>query len=230
MPSEPHDVAEAVAELVAADAGNRLPLLVRHCVRFTGASAAVAAAADPEGRLRPGAATHQAAHQLMSLELARGAGPVVECFRRRRVVPAVPLTTQGPWPMLAAAADRAGFVAVEALPFRGSRRPVGVLGLYARTTTPLTPSDRRIAQAFADIAGISIDRTRTIVRHRVEAQRLQHALDSRVMIEQAKGILAERHGVTTGEAFHRLRRWSRDHNQRIHDVAAAVIANDCPPP
>lgn len=228
MTPEPHDVAEAVAELVAADAGNRLPLLVRHCVRLTGAAAAAAAATDPDGRLRPGAATHQAAQRLMSLELSRGAGPVVECFRQRRVIPAVPLTPQGPWPMLAAVADRAGFAAVEALPFRGSSDPVGVLGLYASTPGPLPSSARRVAQALADVAGITITRTRTLVRHRVEAERLQRALSSRVVIEQAKGILAERHNITPDEAFHRLRRWSRDHNARIHDVATEIIHTGCP--
>lgn len=226
MTPQPHIVAEAIVDLADADAGSRLSLLVRHCVRLTGAAAAAAATADPDGRLRPGAATHEAAHRLMSLELAKGSGPGVESFRKGHAGSAVLLTPQGPWPALAEAARHAGFAAVEALPFHSEREPVGVLSLYSRPRHPLPPPDRRLAQALADIAAITIAHTRAIDHYRTESSQLQRALDSRVVIEQAKGILAERHRISVDDAFARLRRWARAHNERIHDVAADIILGD----
>src|SRR5450755_3231037 len=128
------------------------------------------------------------------------------------------------WPSFSAAALGEGFQSVSALPLRFRDATLGALNLFSVTQTPLAEGDLIVARAFADLATLSI------VQHRAstEAQRvneqLSAALTSRVVIEQAKGVVAERAGVDLAEAFSRLRAYARKSNLRLTDVAEAAVA------
>jgi GAF domain-containing protein len=130
----------------------------------------------------------------------------------------------GRWPSFSAAAVQAGFQSASALPLRLRDVTLGAMNLLSVTRVPMDEADVIVARAFADLATLSI------VHHRAsaEAQRLNEqlagALTSRVVIEQAKGVLAERAGVDLAEAFSRLRAYARSSNLRLTDVAQAAVA------
>jgi GAF domain-containing protein len=128
------------------------------------------------------------------------------------------------WPGFAAATLAAGFTAVHAMPMRRRAEVIGALTLFRTEPGELAKVDARVAQAMADIATIGISQARA-VRHQEElAGQLQHALNSRVVIEQAKGVLAERLGLGMAAAFDALRTYARSHNTRVSELALSVVA------
>ena len=135
------------------------------------------------------------------------------------------------WPVFVAAALDAGFRSRSRRPDAASRaddRRAEPVQLQHR---PVGEADQRLAQAFADVATIGILQQRSAHRSSLLAEQLQQALNSRIMVEQAKGVLAERHGVSMDVAFDALRRHARDHNLKIADAALAVVrgTSDIPP-
>jgi hypothetical protein len=126
----------------------------------------------------------------------------------------------------------AGFRTVEALPMRLRNQVIGALNLFRAGPGPLDPADVRIAQALADVATIGLLQERNVRRSETVAEQLQGALNSRVIIEQAKGKLAERLSIDMDQAFTLLRDYARNTNQRLTDVARQFISAtaDFPPP
>ena len=170
------------------------------------------------------ASSSEAMRLLELFELQAQEGPCLDAFRTGQPVKHENLHAgSGRWPSFSAAALEAGFRSVLALPLRLREATIGALNLFSVAQTPMDEADVIVARAFADLATISI------VQHRAatEAQRLNEqlsaALTSRVVIEQAKGVIAERAGVDLAEAFARLRRYARNHNLRLTDVAEAAI-------
>ena len=100
---------------------------------------------------------------------------------------------------------------------------IGALNLFYRADRSPMPSDAHLAQALADVATIGILQQRAIHRSEELAEQLQVALDSRVIIEQAKGVLAERGGLTMDEAFEVLRRYCRSHRLHLADTARGIV-------
>src|SRR5207344_2254100 len=135
----------------------------------------------------------------------------------------------GRWPSFSAAALEAGFQSASALPLRLREATLGALNLFSVTQAPMDEADVMVARAFADLATLSI------VQHRAsaEAQRLNEqlsgALTSRVVIEQAKGVISERAGVDLAEALSRLRNYARNSNVRLTDVAEAAVGGTLDP-
>jgi hypothetical protein len=119
-----------------------------------------------------------------------------------------------------------GFVSAHALPLRVRGEVIGAINLFHAEDRQLDSGDVRLGQAIADIATIGILQERTITQAAVLADQLQRALDSRILLEQAKGRLAERAEVDVDEAFLRLRAYSRRHNRRLTEVAAAFLAGE----
>ncbi|MGI8446622.1 MAG: ANTAR domain-containing protein, partial [Streptosporangiaceae bacterium] len=153
-------------------------------------------------------------------------GPCRDCFRTGRAVTAADLADPGtPWPRFAAAATQAGFRTVEALPMRLRDQVIGALNLFRATPGAFEPADLRIAQALADVATIGLLQERNLRRSETMAEQLQAALNSRVVIEQAKGKLAERLGADMDEAFRLLRDHARNTNQRLTDVARNFVGS-----
>jgi GAF domain-containing protein len=204
--------------------------LTDRCVNLLGVSAAGVMLASPvllsapEGTLGLVASSSEAMRLLELFELQAQEGPCLDAFRTGERVEHQNLQAgSGRWPSFATAALKAGFQSASALPLRWRDVTIGALNLLSFTQTPMGEADVIVARAFADLAAISI------VQHRdaADAQRLNEqlsaALTSRVVIEQAKGVISERAGVDLAEAFARLRRYARNHNLRLTDVAKAAV-------
>lgn len=134
------------------------------------------------------------------------------------------------WPRFVTAAHRSGFGAVQALPMRLRDETVGALNLFHAAAGPFDPVGTLIAQALADVATISLLQQRSSQRSTVLNEQLQTALNSRVLIEQAKGKLSERQNIDMQQAFTALRGYARAHNRRLSDLARAFIDDSEPLP
>jgi GAF domain-containing protein len=201
-----------------------LRLLTDRCVGMLGASAAGVLLADRDGELRVMAASDEQVRLLELFQLQNDEGPCLECFRTGAPVTVPDLRTEADrWPRFAAQAQHSGFAAVQALPMRLRNEVVGALNLFHTDPGPFDPVGTPIAQAFADVATISLLQQRSTHRSNVLNEQLQTALNSRVLIEQAKGKLAERQGIDMEQAFTALRGYARAHNRRLSDLARAFI-------
>ena len=201
-----------------------LHLLTDRSVRLLAASAAGVVLADPRGELRVAAASSEKAGLVELFQLQNDQGPCLDCFRTGQPISAADLT--GPdqrWPRFAQAATQAGFRTVEALPMRLRDQVIGALNLFRAEPGPFETADLRIAQALADVATIGLVHERNVRRSETVAEQLQAALNSRVMIEQAKGKLAERYGINMDRAFTMLRDYARNTNQHLTDVARDFV-------
>jgi GAF domain-containing protein len=200
-----------------------LHVLTGRSVQLLDVDAAGLLLADPRGELRVVAASSESARLLELFQLQADQGPCLDCYRAGRPVTAEDLATAQRWPRFAAAARDAGFNAVQALPMRLREQVIGALNLFRATPGPFDPADVRIGQALADVATISVLSERGMRHSEVLNQQLQTALDSRVVIEQAKGKLAERLGVDMDQAFSLLRDAARSRNLRLSDLAGALV-------
>ena len=133
------------------------------------------------------------------------------------------------WPRFAAEALAAGFHSVNAVPMRLRGNVIGALNLFHDERGGMSAADLEAAQAFADIATIAILQHRAAREAQVLNDQLNHALNSRIVIEQAKGIVAERQGLDMDEAFATMRSYARRRNLRLADVATDVIAGSLAP-
>jgi GAF domain-containing protein len=201
-----------------------LHMLTDRSARLLSASAAGVVLADPRGELRVAAASSDEAGLLELFQVQNDQGPCLACVRTGQPVTVTDLAGPGQrWPRFAAAATSAGFGAVNAVPMRLRDQVVGALNLFSAGNAPLSPAELRIAQALADVATIGLLQERNVRRAETLAEQLQAALNSRVVIEQAKGRIAERTGLDVGQAFTLLRQHARTNNQRLTDVARYVI-------
>ena len=180
--------------------------------------------ADTDGRLRLMAASDERAQMLELFQVQAREGPCQDCFRQGRpVVNADLRTAADKWPEFAPRAVAAGYRSVHAFPMRLRQQVIGALNLFGTETGEMASRDIRIVQALADIATIGLLQERAVRHSEGLTEQLQGALDSRIVIEQAKGALAQIHGGTPDEAFDRLRTYSRKHRARVSDVARAVL-------
>lgn len=201
-----------------------LDLLVTRCVTLLDAAAAGLMLADPGGRLHTVAASDERAHIVELFELQNHEGPCLEAFRTGKAVVNDDLqAAMDRWPRFAAAARAQGFASVQALPLRLRDQTVGALNLFHAHPTSGGSTDLQIAQALADVAAIGLLQARAIHRESLVAEQLAGALNSRIIIEQAKGVTAERQGVETAVAFGLLRDHARVHGIKLSDYARAVV-------
>lgn len=194
------------------------------CVELLAADAAGLLLSDQRGHLEPVAASTEGTRLLELFQLQTDQGPCLDCFRSGAPVTCTDLAqAEDRWPRFAAHAVAEGFASVHALPLRLRTEVIGALNLFCTAPGPLPDADLRLAQALADVATIGILHERAVRRGEVLAEQLQHALNSRIVLEQAKGALAERAGIDPDEAFLRLRRHARAHNLRLTELARAVV-------
>jgi len=200
-----------------------LHVLTGRCADLLGVDAAGVMLADGQGKLRLAASSSERARLLELFELQNDEGPCLDAFRTGRQVSYVEVdNVPPPWPLFAAQAKSEGFSSVHALPMRLRRQVIGALNLFGHPPVQLPAEDVRVAQAFADIATIAILQERLVKERELLAAQLQTALDSRVIIEQAKGVLAERLGLDMDTSFSTLRDAARRTNRRLSDVAREV--------
>jgi GAF domain-containing protein len=207
-----------------------LTLLAGRCVEVLGASAAGLMLAGPDGELKVVASSSEAMRVLELFELEAKEGPCLDCYRSGQPATKPDLATPtSRWPLFAAKTLDAGFRSVHALPMRLRGNVIGVLNLFRVEAGEMQRADVEAAQALADIATIAILQHRASVEAKALNQQLQYALNGRVVIEQAKGIVAEREGLDMEQSFSALRKYARDHNLRLVGVAEAVIAGTLAP-
>lgn len=201
-----------------------LTLLTDRCVEVVGASAAGILLVSADGDLGVMASSDEATRILELFELQSQEGPCLDCYRSGALIIASDLTTaDGRWPHFAAESLSAGFRSVHAVPMRLRGTTIGALNLFRQNTGTLDEPDARAAQALADVATIAILQNRALLAAQVVNEELQNALHSRIVIEQAKGVVAERAGISVEKAFTLLRAYARNHSRRLADVAHDVI-------
>jgi len=201
-----------------------LHMLVDRCVELLDVSATGLLLGDSSDRLQVMASSAETIHLLELFQLQNHDGPCLDCYRTGAPVshPDLSMATDR-WPLFAPAATESGFRTVHALPMRLRTQVIGALNLFHTDPNALAPEVTQIGQAMADVATIGLIQERALHQQDIVVDQLHTALDSRVLVEQAKGILAERHGIDPGQAFTQLRNYARNHNQRLTELAAAVI-------
>jgi len=206
-----------------------LTVLVDRCVELLHAAAAGIVLADAEGALHVMAASSEGARLLELFEIQADEGPCLEAYATGSIVSDGDLlVAQLRWPHFAPEATSRGFLAVSAIPLRLRSHVIGALNLFHAEPGLLPQADVRLAQAMADVASVAIVQDQAIRAAEVRSDQLQHALDSRVAIEQAKGMVSERAQVGMEEAFERLRSYARSHNRRLTAVAAEIVRGSLP--
>ena len=201
-----------------------LSLLADRCVDVLDVGAAGLMLAGPDGNLRVIASSSEAMRVLELFEVQSHEGPCLDCYRTGQPVKNGDLSADdGRWPRFAPEAIEAGFNSVDALPMRLRGSIIGALNLFHTETGGIPQSDLDSAQALADVATIGILQHRASIEALVLNDQLNHALNSRVTIEQAKGMLAERLDVEVDKAFAILRAHARNHNLRLSDVAIGIV-------
>jgi len=180
--------------------------------------------ADEQGVLDVVASTSEATSLVETMQLDAEQGPCWECFRTGRVSTVASLEADDPrWPEFARVARQQGFRSVHAIPLRLRDRVIGTLNLLRHEPGELNDRDVRVAQALADVATIGILQERTLRESAVVQAQLQRALSTRIVIEQAKGVLAHTHDVSTDEAFDLMRSHARSQQLRLADVARRLV-------
>ncbi len=211
------------------DVVDLLTLLVDRCVEVTGVAAGGLMLASPDGELRVMASSSEAMRVLEVLEAEQDEGPCVDCYRRGEPVIGLDLgSPDSPWPRFAPRAVEAGYLSVHALPMRLRGRTIGALNMYRCERGRMIEPDVVAAQALADVSTIAILQHSAVLDAQVLNQQLQHALNSRIVVEQAKGVVAERAGLDMEASFARLRRHARNHSMRLAEVAHAVSTKALP--
>jgi GAF domain-containing protein len=198
--------------------------LVEASVDLLGATAAALLLADPRGELQVVASTSEGSQLVEIRQLRAGEGPCVECYKTGAPVVVEDVASlHGQWPDFQAIALSQGFRSIHAVPMRVHGRTIGSMGLFGKDPGTMARSDTAIGQALADVATISILQERTIKEATLVNEQLQRALNSRVLIEQAKGVIANRSEVTMEEAFRRLRSSARSNSQSLQETASQVV-------
>jgi GAF domain-containing protein len=206
------------------DAVELLTLLADRCVEVLDVGAAGLMLAAPDGDLRLMASSSEAMRVLELIELQAQEGPCLDCYRTGEPVVNQDLAAVNlRWPRFAPEALAAGFHSVHALPMRLRGTVIGALNLFHVEPGEMPQPDIAAAQAMADVATIAILSRRAAREAQVVNEQLNVALNSRVVIEQAKGMVAERMGLTMEEGFSALRNHARNHNLRLVSVAHDVI-------
>jgi transcriptional regulator with GAF, ATPase, and Fis domain len=198
--------------------------LTDRSVQLLDVAAAGLLLADPRGELRVIAASSEAARLLELFQLQSDQGPCLDCYRAGEPVQIPDMAAAAErWPRFAAAAEEAGFAAVQALPMRLRDQVIGALNFFAVTPGAFDPADVRVGQALADVATIGLLHERSMRESNVLNEQMQTALNSRVVIEQAKGKLAERFGLDMDQAFTVLRDQARARNRRLAELAQSFV-------
>jgi GAF domain-containing protein len=209
------------------DVVDLLDQLVAGCVNLLGVTAAGLLLDDQRGNLAVVASSDESMRLLEIFQLQNNEGPCLDCVRTGNAVSSDDLTLDRErWPLFVPTALDAGFRSVAAVPMRLRDQTIGGLNMFNARPEPMPDEDRRLAQALADVATIGILQRRSTHRSNVLAEQLQHALNSRIAIEQAKGVLAERSNISMDEAFGALRGHARTQNLKLTDVALAVIRGE----
>jgi GAF domain-containing protein len=204
-----------------------LHMLTDRAASLVDAAAVGIVLADPRGRLEFMAGSDENVKLLELFQLQSHEGPCLEAFQTGRAVINIDLAAAaGRWPKFAPRATALGFHAVHAFPLRLRQQVIGAMNVFGTTKGgDFGDTDVTVMQALADVASIALIQERAIRRGEVLTEQLQGALNSRVIIEQAKGAVAQARGVSVDEAFASIRRYARANNQRLTEVAQTIVGH-----
>jgi transcriptional regulator with GAF, ATPase, and Fis domain len=206
------------------DVADLLHILVKDCVTLLDADAAGLLLSDQRGGLQVLASSSEQARLLELFQLQADEGPCLECFRSGEPVTVSDLSdATDRWPKFTSAAASAGYAAVNAMPLRLRKEVIGALNLFGTEPGSLSEEDLGVAQALADVATIGILQERAIHNREIVVEQLQGALNSRIVIEQAKGLLAEAGRLDMDAAFVALRHMARRTNTLLAQVARDLV-------
>lgn len=192
----------------------------------SGADAVGLVLSDHRGRVRFMAASNETGKLLELFQIQNDEGPCLDCVTSGTPIVNADLAgASDRWPAFAPLAIEAGFQSVHAFPMRLRDKVIGALNLFGTEDSRFEPDDVRVVQALADVATIAILHERNLSQAEVLTEQLQGALNSRIVIEQAKGALAQAEGISPADAFGVLRSRARSHNERLVDVALRVLAD-----
>ena len=209
------------------DVVEMLVQLTSHCATLLDVSSAGLLLADETGALRLAASSSERTHHLEVFQLQQDEGPCLDCYHDGEPVVVADLDEQGErWPKFCAAARVVGFRSVHALPMKLRDNVLGTLGLFGEDVGSLEPDDLALAQALVHVASVGIVNERVAMDRALVNSQLQHALSSRVVVEQAKGVIAHGGDLEMDAAFAVLRRYARDHGRKLSEVAAAVVSRE----
>ncbi len=202
-----------------------LTVLAARCVELLDTAATGILLADSDGKLRVIAASSEQARLLELFQIQNDEGPCTEAFATGTPVMHTDLHAAAErWPRFTPHAIVAGYDSVYAIPLRLRGDIIGALNLFRNDTGSLSDGDIDVAQALADLASIAILQAQAATEARRRDEQLQHALDSRIIIEQAKGMLAERAQIDMATAFDRIRAMSRNTNTKLTDLSTHIVA------
>ena len=205
------------------DVVDLLHTLVEECIGLVGTDAGGLMLADPFDELQLMASTSERADLVEIMQLTAGVGPSVDCFETGTAVAVDDIEKSGSrWPAFRAVALEQGFSSMYATPLRLRGKVVGTINLLSTSVVQLSPRDAAVVQALADVATISILQERLVRESGIVAEQLQRALDSRVLTEQAKGVISELGSMDMDEAFQTLRSYARRNNLGLSQVAEGV--------
>ena len=198
--------------------------LAERCIEFVAASEAGIMLAEANGTLAYVASSSERMRLIELFELQHEEGPCLDAYRTGVAVHAdISDDADTRWPHFAPHAREVGFQSVSALPMRLRDDVIGALNLFSPVAGPLSSEDQQVAQALTDVATIGILQERALHDGQVVTAQLQGALASRVVIEQAKGILAQSAHVSVDDAFKLLRAYARNHNALLSQTANKII-------
>ena len=204
-----------------------LSRLTTNCARLLDIASAGLLLADRRGTLHLIAASSERPHHLEVFQLQRDEGPCLDCYSSGNPIIVPDLAEeQQRWPQFCPAAQSAGFASVHALPMRLRDAVLGTLGLFGDNPGRLDDDDLALAQALVHVASVAIVNEKSAADRETVNSQLQHALTSRIVLEQAKGVIAYVGGLDMDEAFSVLRRYARDHGQKLSDIATRVVNRD----
>jgi transcriptional regulator with GAF, ATPase, and Fis domain len=224
------DITEAFVTIASAlatgyDVVDVLSTLTGTCAALLDVAASGLLLADGSSVLHVIAASSENSRHLETFQVQRAEGPCLDCFTSGSAVIVPDLAKEAErWPQFVAAAHLAGFHSVHALPMRLRDSTLGAMGLFGATVGTLDAADLRLGQALADVASVALIQDKTAADSAAVNEQLQTALTSRLIIEQAKGVLAQHGDLAMDHAFAALRRYSRDHNLRLSETAQQVAA------
>jgi transcriptional regulator with GAF, ATPase, and Fis domain len=206
------------------DVVDLLQRLVDTCSDLLEVTASGVLLADETGDLDLLASTSEASRLVEVIQLGAFSGPCIESFTTGQIVSLPDIALSPPrWDRFREKALGQGFESIYAIPLRLREKTIGTLNLLSDTKGELPEDDLIAAQAFADVATIGILHQRTLHESETIREQLQTALNSRITIEQAKGVIAQLHHVSIDEAFTVIREYARSHQQGITTVADAIV-------
>ncbi|WP_246837302.1 GAF and ANTAR domain-containing protein [Salinibacterium sp. UTAS2018] len=203
-----------------------LHTLVQECAEILAMKAGGLMLVDGSGELQLMTSTSEAASFVEIMQLTAAAGPCIDCFRTGAAVSVMEISETVRWPEFRAAALDQGFRSVLATPMKLRGKIIGTMNLFGARPGAVSSRDAAVAQALADVATIGILQERVIREGQLMEEQLHRALDSRIMIEQAKGVIANELSLSMDDAFALLRKYARDLNLTIRNVSEQVSGRE----